>query len=550
MTGEHGRASYLVEGTDGKVYRYSRDKIEIAPVSKARSADTPPTETYAYSHIFGKAELSDIPGDQALIDLGEAMRTRPDNDVDDVCPHPDRCIPAGYTYLGQLIVHDITYLDVNMASNGRSPALDLDSVLPEKDPTPYMGGGSPKLGPLTIGSTSDGPPFPQDIPRQVEGPRGEPIIADPRNDNFLPLSQCHLLLLKFYNAIAQWLGIGWLTGQSAENARTIREMWVKHFQAAVLHDYLPRIVGRATHQAVMNHGRAFVHPKPFFTADRRPLDAGDVNWMPLEFAAALGRYGHSMIRNSYQPWNRLGATTTMTEFILNSYRNGDGLAWSGYALKMRWLLDWFELLDFSDTSLRHHAQRPIMANLIDTRLAKPLGHLPNKLLESPPNPLGEFNLAAQTLLRGRWCHLASAQCALEKLNCSLGKADAIRPLTDHEICDLSRNPESGAFSAHRELFVKTPLWFYMLREAEVQTGGRHLGSFVGRIVMETLHAAIDASEISILDGSGWTPTLPRAEPDRFTFADLVAFAGNPDPLGGPVTPTQQESENGETENMQ
>lgn len=243
-----------------------------------------------------------------------------------------------------------------------------------------------------------------------------------------------------------------------------------------------------------------------------------------------------MIRNNYPLWNRLRRDVTLSDFIRLSYRNsGDFLFEQGYAIRRDWPIDWLDLLDFSGTALRHWAPAPVMANLIDTRLAEPLGHLPNKILESPPNVTGEFNLAAQTLLRGRWCHLASAQCGLEKLNNALAQKDAIAPLTRNEICDVSRDPKSGAFEDHLELFDKTPLWFYMLREAEVKAGGRHLGPFVGRIVMETIHAAIAASEISILDGNGWTPTLPRAERDRFTFADLVAFAGNPDPLGGPIT---------------
>ena len=54
--------------------------------------------------------------------------------------------------------------------------------------------------------------------------------------------------------------------------------------------------------------------------------------------------------------------------------------------------------------------------------------------------------------------------------------------------------------------------------------------------METLHAAIEASEISILDGTDWKPTLPRASQNEFTLPDLIALSGNPDLLGTENTP--------------
>jgi hypothetical protein len=539
MTGAHGRASYLAAGADGKLYRYSPKGKEAIDRVARLNATPPPTESYEYKHIFGEAQPSDMPCPTALTDLGAAMRPRPtaSQTYDCSADDDDGGIPSGYTYLGQFIVHDMTYLDPATGKDLRSPALDLDSVLPMDDPSNFISKLS-TLGPAAIGRTQDQPEIPEDLPRHIGGPSGKPIIADDRNDNFLPLSQCHVLLLKFYNAIAKELCISWTPVLRPEDHRRVREIWVRHFQYAVLHDYLPRIVGCDTYNDVLHGKRAIVHPQRF-------CEGVEVAWMPLEFAAALGRFGHSMIRHCYAPWNqKLGRTpVTLSDFIDQSYRNsGDCLSEAGRRIPARWINDWFNLLDFSDTA--YGPSHPIMANRIDTNLAAPLGVLPNKLLDDPlrpdpPCPLlpsGDFNLAAQTLMRVSWCHLMPAQDALSILNTNLANLVPPQPpivlLKPDEICDARKPEEAKAFANHPELRTKTPLWFYMLREAEKRAGGRHLGPFGGRIVMETIHAAIEASSVSILDGNSWVPTLgPRARSGQFTFADLVAFAGDPNPLG-------------------
>src|SRR4051812_19254189 len=104
MTGAHGRLSYRVAGDGGRLFEYSLDKIEeIAGVEKFEPGVSP-TRTYAYTPIFEQTD--DLPSECAVRELGAAMCTRPDGG------DADSNIPAGYTYLGQLIVHDITYLSV------------------------------------------------------------------------------------------------------------------------------------------------------------------------------------------------------------------------------------------------------------------------------------------------------------------------------------------------------------------------------------------------------------------------------------------------------
>ena len=76
--------------------------------------------------------------------------------------------------------------------------------------------------------------------------------------------------------------------------------------------------------------------------------------------------------------------------------------------------------------------------------------------------------------------------------------------------------------AQREVVLRdTPLWFYVLREAEFNQG--RLKGVGGRIVAETFHRAMQGSQISIIRDPAFRPTLG---PNNRTFRmeDLLLFA--------------------------
>ncbi len=67
----------------------------------------------------------------------------------------------------------------------------------------------------------------------------------------------------------------------------------------------------------------------------------------------------------------------------------------------------------------------------------------------------------------------------------------------------------------------TPLWFYILKEAEQTTGGNGLGPVGGRIVAEVLIGLLRADPASYLAlEPDWTPVLPAAGP-AFGLTDLL-----------------------------
>ena len=103
----------------------------------------------------------------------------------------------------------------------------------------------------------------------------------------------------------------------------------------------------------------------------------------------------------------------------------------------------------------------------------------------------------------------------------------ITPMTTAQLTqDLPANEIAVLNSAGGILLQKTPLWYYLLREAAVLANGDQLGPVGGRIVAETFVRMLKRDATSYINVPGvFTPMLPSTTPGDFTLADLVTFAG-------------------------
>ena len=77
---------------------------------------------------------------------------------------------------------------------------------------------------------------------------------------------------------------------------------------------------------------------------------------------------------------------------------------------------------------------------------------------------------------------------------------------------------------------RAPLWFYILREADVVAKGERLGPVGARIVTEVFIGLMQGDDKSFLTQEpDWKPFLPNVNPsargDDFTMIDLLRFAG-------------------------
>jgi len=128
-------------------------------------------------------------------------------------------------------------------------------------------------------------------------------------------------------------------------------------------------------------------------------------------------------------------------------------------------------------------------------------------------------LATRNLRRGLAFGLPSGQ--------GMANFFGITPMTAAELTQGLPATEVNLLNASGGLLLKrTPLWYYVLREAAVLNGGNQLGPVGGRIVAETFVRMLKRDASSYLNISGgFAPFLPAATPGDFTVTDLIRFSG-------------------------
>ena len=446
-------------------------------------------------------------------------------------------VPAGYTYLGQFVDHDLTMdrttvmlgTDVSPTDllQGRSPRLDLDSLYgagPANSESARF--YAPDGHHLKVGTTipSEGVKAKpgHDLPREGKGrtlaDRQRAVIPDPRNDENLIVAQTHLAMIGFHNKVVDKLPA---SVPPAQRFRRARRRVTMHYQWLLRHDYLPRICSPAVLDDVWSHGRRLVEPG---------APATSVPTMPIEFSVAAFRIGHSMIRPAYN-WNSKFSGTEGTLDWMFFFSGLGGNLGGEDRLLSSWVADWRRMYDFvgaGKPGLKPPASGLNRAMQIDTLLTNPLSQLPVSTFggtESVP-PIAR-NLAFRNLTRGSMVKLASGQQMVTRLQAA---GVHLEPLTRSQILQGSGGARLDSLTpAEKDAVVtRTPLWFYLLREAEANGGV--LAGVGARLVAETFHRAMEGSAFSIVRDSAWRPSIgPR--PGKFEMTDLLQFTFGATPAG-------------------
>ncbi len=435
-------------------------------------------------------------------------------------------IPAGFTYLGQFIDHDLTFdkTVVMLGENrspaqllqGRSPSLDLDSLYGAGPGDPasakfYKADGVHLKSGNTV-AAGDPAMNGFDLPRgEGSKPKDKKkaVIPDFRNDENLVVAQTHLAFIRFHNRIVDSLPA------SPTRFAQARELAIKHYQWMIRHDYLPRICAAGVLNDVFKNGR-----KAFEVG----VDPTDVPTMPIEFSIAGFRLGHAMIRRAYN-WNKRFDDGTGTLDWLFAFSATGGDLGGELKLASNWIADFRRLYDFKEAGrpdLAVPAGKFNRAMRIDTTLVNPLKNLPPGSFGGPQVPLDDprANLAFRNLTRAKMVKLATGQQMARFLK---NKGVTLTALTKPQLRNGSNGAElDGLTQAQRQaLLADTPLWFYILREAELNNG--RLKGVGARIVAETFHRAMEGSSASIVRDKTWRPTL-GPDSDTFRMVDLLLFA--------------------------
>ncbi len=436
----------------------------------------------------------------ALVALGRAMADRAGPSGD----NPD--LPAAYTYLGQFVDHDITFDPVSQLSRRndpdalvsfRTPRFDLDALYgqgPDASPFLYEWRDRARRGVRLLEGRNpeadeDGDPLERrDLQRNRQG---RAVIGDPRNDENVLVSQLHHAFVRFHNNVVEHVAGASPALAGAALFEEARRVVTWHYQWVVVHDFLPRIVGRELAEAVLPVGGA--PALEHFTPREGPF-------IPVEFSGAAYRFGHSMVRAAYD-LNDAVRDVALFSAAADADRDHFGHLNGFRPLPVAWTVDWRRFAEIDGS-------RPQPSREIDTHLAAPLLRLPSGV-SATHRGLPELNL-----LRGRALQLPSGQAVAEKLG--------VTPVGDLglERFDLADDHRTA-------LEAETPLWYYVLREAEnAPRNGRRLGPVGGRIVAEVLVGLLAHDPQGFLRRRPtWRPEGLRARtPGHFTLGDLLRFA--------------------------
>jgi hypothetical protein len=551
------------------------DKLEevslLSSVVAERSLEAPRLAevstpfNYLFDDLAAQFPAQHLPGDSAAVTttlkrLGEAMAEPAPPSGEELQPTGNSTIPPIYTYWGQFIDHDITantdrqntVTDITVEDlrplepevvvrdlrNLRRPALDLDSLYGD-GPT-FEGGPETAANDmydgirLRLSEVTDRPGIPgdhipplgdnlRDLPRdgdaQLPEDKTVALIGDGRNDENLIVAQLHVAFLRFHNAVLDWARQepGY-PQDDRELFERVRDLVRWHYQWLVVHDYLKTVTLPGVVDKVLLGGNKLFQPR-----------YGEV-YMPLEFSVAAYRFGHSMVRGFYD-YNRNFGRKNGGRGAVRPFATFEQIfAFSGSArpepfsgtgaptLPFNWPIEYDRFVDKGDSLPDHFARK------IDTQLAPPLFDMINQISEDNeglPEQVKDIlkRLAVRNLLRGYQLALPTGQAVADALGVTRLSADELR---------RGNSDAVNAAVADGGFLEATPLWFYVLKEAEVRANGNSLGEVGSRIVVETLVGQLRADPESYLNQDGWSPEqgvlLDDGEP-IVTIKDLFRFAG-------------------------
>jgi hypothetical protein len=398
---------------------------------------------------------------------------------------------AGYTYFGQFIDHNLTEDDTAIRDAGkrepwetvnyRGPWLNLSGIYnPSYDQGRWKelyqsDGVSFRLGKPTQGKSE---PF--DLPLNRED---YPVIADERNNENVIVRQIHVMFLKLHNLAIKQLRRDHPNLPDRQLFAQARDLVCWQYQYLVRHDFLAKVCDPGIFEELVTNNAA-----------------SSIDWtggfsIPVEFAQAVLRFGHSMVRPDYG-LNASGRVPL--EDLLCGGKQG--------ALKPEEAVHWPTLLTGKETAMR-----------FDTGIASVLFGLQSKDIHSyvdTPMPHFPHALPVRTLIRGAKSRLPTGQDVATRMDVPI-----VQPVME---CGEVGEPiyDPGKYLRTLGLIDETPLWYYILLEAEVNQRGKCLGEVGSRLLIETVNGALWKDPDSYIRrfGPDWTP-----EPWKVTT--LLELAG-------------------------
>ncbi len=411
-------------------------------------------------------------------------------------------LTAGFTFLGQFLDHDMTFdptsslerqQDPEHISNFRTPSLALDNLYGAgPGGSPHLFDQSPAGQGIKFLLEETGTPGKFDVPRNSQGVA---LIGDPRNDENLIISQLQVAFLSFHNKVVDHVKTKIKLSKPDEIFAEAQRLVRWHYQWIVVHEFLKKTCGEDVVADVLENGRKF------YKWNNEP-------YIPVEFSVAAYRFGHSQVRPSYRAnftGNPGGQPFFAMIFTPTPSNPTDPDDLSGGHRAPRRFIDWPTFFDFGDGNVRPNKK-------IDSIISTALFKLPGSVVSNPNPTSNPSSLAQRNLLRHLTFSLPSGQ--------RVAQAMGLPPVPKTSLADLQPFGMDD----------RTPLWFYVLREASALAGGDRLGPVGARIVTEVFIGLLEGDRSSYLSQDpDWQPSLKTIDPtktsDDFKMIDLLRFAG-------------------------
>ena len=122
----------------------------------------------------------------------------------------------------------------------------------------------------------------------------------------------------------------------------------------------------------------------------------------------------------------------------------------------------------------------------------------------------------RNLLRGYLLRMPTGQAVANALG--------ITPLTPSALEAAADDAAQAQVLRESGFNARTPLWYYLLAEANGTAGGQHLGPVGSTLLAEVFVGLVIRSDDSILRTKKWKPTLGTKK-GVFELPDLLKFAG-------------------------
>jgi Animal haem peroxidase len=463
-------------------------------------------------------KTTDYPMPQ-LAELAKKMQGEVDTLKDGADPEENLWVPAGYTYFGQFIDHDLTFDNTSslnptdsggkdrLPTNLRTPRFDLDSLYgdgPDAQPFMYDEDGASLLLKDSFENQCQ-TSYDQAHQDLLRSPNGRAIIGDKRNDENSIVCQIHLALVRYHNAVVKELHKNdpKLTGTKLFDEARNQVRWT--YQKLVIEDFLPRIVKAevlADLQGKTPQARQSLYA--LYTEDKRSN-------LPREFVVAAYRFGHSGVRFGY----RLNRETSLSIFPVSKDPKpaDDSLLGFDPLPESHVIDDWGRFFpstldlaadlgqspefkkdecgnlvkdaDGNDIAIANPAVRLQFAYKLDPTLVDPLTALPPSVLPTSrtpggavqevanaiapdklPDPKDRPSLALLNLLRGNKYKVQGGQAIAKVLQ---EKGRLVESLDPKYLVTRGPGKKEKHFKfdpIDSALQTDTPLWFYVLAEAQ------------------------------------------------------------------------------------